>query len=516
MIGPQQFKKKFLSLIALTWLAPPVVGLSFLVYIQMFSVDQMADILTSPIEPVFCVISLLFALGYFNHYAKTIYDYLAAPDKVDTTALLNCLRKFPLHYWSIFVVYLVIAPITVIYSAELFSDFKATPVDWFRINLVALIVSIIVGLPIFFLILDLFGKTVGGIAFTKAHVTLKLKVFLIGALVPLLIDTMLVQYYWTRTGYFTMETFIVWLSLEILAVVGSLIFVKSFSQSLMPLNSTLEHPTEFEHVNFDELKPCSTDELGVLTTSYRKLLMSLKEQHDNLEDIVAQRTKELAASNKELESFSYSVSHDLRSPLRAINGFSQILLEDNKDKLDADSLSHLHRIINNTEKMSELIDDLLTLSRVTSKEIKREKVNLSELASETVDVLKSSYPERAIDIEIENDLNTVGDEQLIKVALDNLIENSWKYTGNKADPNIQLGFSTSKQAFFITDNGIGFDMKYADKLFQVFQRLNNVDEFKGSGIGLATVQRVIEKHQGNIWAESEAGKGATFYFTLSR
>lgn len=514
MIGPQQFKTQFLSLITLTWLAPPVFGLSFLVYIQMFSLGQMVDILTSPIEPIFCVAALVFALGYFNHYAKTIYEYLETPDKQDTDALLNCLRKFPIHYWSIFVVYLIVAPVTVIYSAELFSDFKATPIDWFRINLVALIVSIIVGLPIFFLILDLFGKIVGNISFTKAHVTLKLKVFLIGALVPLLIDTMLVQYYWTRTGYFTMETFIVWLSLEILAIVGSLIFVKSFSQSLMPLSSTLEHPTDFEHINFAELKPCSTDELGVLTTIYRKLLTSLKSQHDNLEDIVEQRTRDLAASNKELESFSYSVSHDLRGPLRAINGFSQILLEDNKDILDEGSLNNLRRIINNTEKMSQLIEDLLTLSRVTSKEIKREKVNLSELASETIGELKSNNPDRVIDVEIEKDLNTVGDEQLLKVALDNLLENSWKYTGHQADPNIHLGYSTAKQAFYITDNGIGFDMKYADKLFQVFQRLNNVDEFKGSGVGLATVQRVIEKHQGNIWAESEAGKGATFYFTL--
>jgi nitrate/nitrite-specific signal transduction histidine kinase len=192
-------------------------------------------------------------------------------------------------------------------------------------------VSIIVGLPIFFLILDLFGELVANIPFRKAHVTLKLKVFLIGALVPLLIDTILVQYFWTRTGYFTLETFIVWLSLELLAIVGSLIFVRSFGQSLMPLHKALENPTDIGQQSFQEMKPHSTDELGVLTTSYRMLLMNLQAHHEQLEETVQHRTKELATSNKELESFCYSVSHDLRAPLRAINGFSQILLEDYQD-----------------------------------------------------------------------------------------------------------------------------------------------------------------------------------------
>ncbi|WP_455375021.1 sensor histidine kinase [Kaarinaea lacus] len=514
MISSQQFKKRFLTLIVLTWVVPPVLGLSFLVYIQMFSGSQMLDILTSPIEPVFCLAAILIALWYFNRYASPVYRYLEQPSENDADELLNCLKKFPFHYWSIFTIYLVLAPITVIYSAELFSDYHATPIDWFRINLVALIVSIIVGLPIFFLILDLFGELIGGISFEKAHVTIKLKVFLIGALVPLLIDTMLVQYYWTRTGYFTIETFIVWLSLELLAIVGSLIFVKSFSQSLMPLHKALENPTDIEQQTFQDMVPRSTDELGVLTTSYRRLLTSLKAQHDHLEDIVEQRTQELATSNKELESFCYSVSHDLRSPLRAINGFSQIILDDNQDNLSEESKKHLNRIIDNINKMSQLIEDLLMLSRVTSKEIRHEKVNLSLLVNESLSTLKEADPARQVDVNVEKDLETVGDEQLLKVALDNLIENSWKYTGKQVNPTIRFGYSGEKKAFFIADNGIGFDMRHAGKLFDVFQRLNNVDEFDGSGVGLTTVQRVIERHQGSIWAESEVGKGATFYFTV--
>jgi signal transduction histidine kinase len=514
MISPQRFKKKFLSLIVLTWVVPPILGLSFLVYIQMFSGSQMLDILTSPIEPVFCVTAILFSLWYFNRYANPIYQYLENPNEQYAEKLLSCLKKFPVHYWGIFMVYLIIAPITVVYSAELFSDYHATPIDWFRINLVALIVSIIVGLPIFFLILDLFGELIGNISFKKAHVTIKLKVFLIGALVPLLIDTMLVQYYWTRTGYFTTETFIVWLALEILAIVGSLIFVKSFSQSLMPLHMALENPTDIEQQTFQDMVPHSTDELGVLTTSYRRLLTSLKAQHDHLEEIVEQRTHELATSNKELESFCYSVSHDLRTPLRAINGFSQILLEDNQNNLDEESKINLGRIIDNVAKMAQLIDDLLVLSRVTSKEIKREKVNLSLLAIESIGSLKEADPTRQVEVNVENGLESVGDEQLLKVAVSNLIENSWKYTGQQPNASIHFGYSKDKKAFYVADNGIGFDMKYAEKLFDVFQRFNNFEEFEGSGVGLTTVQRVIERHQGKIWAESETGRGATFYFTI--
>lgn len=514
MISSRQFKRRFLALVILTWVVPPILGLSFLVYIQMFSASQMIDILSSPIEPVFCVASTLFALWYFNRYATPIYRYLEQPNEQYAGDLLRCLKNFPLHYWGIFSVYLILAPITVVYSAEIFSDYRATPIDWFRINLVALIVSIIVGLPIFFLILDLFGDLICNISFNKAHVTIKLKVFLIGALVPLLIDTMLVQYFWTRTGYFTMETFIVWLSLEILAIVGSLIFVKSFSQSLMPLHKALENPTDIEQQTFQDMVPHSTDELGVLTTSYRRLLTSLKAQHDHLEEIVEQRTRELATSNKELESFCYSVSHDLRAPLRAISGFSRILAEDNEDKLDDESKKNLGRITDNISKMSQLIEDLLVLSKVTSKEIKHEKVNLSALANEAISSLKESDPLRKIMIEIENDLEAMGDEQLLKVALDNLLENSWKYTGRETEASIRFGYSGKKKAFYIADNGIGFDMKYAGKLFDVFQRLNNVEEFEGSGVGLTTVQRVIERHHGNIWAESVVGNGATFYFTV--
>jgi signal transduction histidine kinase len=511
-MSAKQFRSRFLKLILLTWIAPAVFGLSFLVYIQMFSLEQMLDILASPIEPVFVGAAVLFTLWYFNRYAKTIYNYLDNPTHNNAGPLLGKLRAFPLHYWSLFLAYLILAPITVIYSAELFSDFKATPIDWFRISLVALIVSIIVGLPIFFMILDLFGRIMGRIALKQAHITIKVKVFLIGALVPLLIDTILVQYYWTRTAYFTFETFVVWLSLEILAIGGSLIFVKSFGQSLMPLKRALQQSTTVEQISFQDMAPQSTDELGVLTTNYRELLENLKAYHEHLEDLVEHRTTELETSNKELESFCYSVSHDLRAPLRAIRGFSQMILEDYHDKLDDEGRDYLRRISGGIKKMTQLIDDLMALSQVTTHEVQRQQVNLTHLAKDAVAILKESDPDRLVNIEIEEDLFTMGDGKLLKVALDNLFNNAWKYTGKRSNAHIRFGYSPQKQAFYITDNGVGFDMKYADKLFGAFQRLHNVNEFEGTGVGLTTVQRVFERHNGKIWAEAEEGKGATFYF----
>jgi len=478
----------------------------------MFTVEQMLDILASPIEPVFVGAAILLSLWYFNRYAKPIYDYLENPTDSKVALLLRKLKAFPLHFWSLFLAYLVAAPFTVIYSAEIFSNFKATPIDWFRISLVALIVSIIVGLPIFFLILDLFGKVVGRIALKQAHVTIKVKVFLIGALVPLLIDTMLVQYYWTRTGYFTFETFVVWLSLELLAVAGSLIFVKSFGQSLMPLKRALEQAATTEQRSFQDMAPQSTDELGVLTTNYRELLENLKAYHEHLEDIVEHRTSELATSNKELESFCYSVSHDLRAPLRAIKGFSQMILEDYNDKLDNEGKDYLKRISGGINKMTQLIDDLMALSQVTTHEIEQHQVNLTHIAKDAVTILKEAEPDRSVDIEIEEDLIALGDEKLLKVALDNLLNNAWKYTSKNPTAHIHFGYSPEKQAFYITDNGVGFNMKYANKLFDAFQRLHNVNEFEGTGVGLTTVQRVFERHNGKIWAEAEEGKGATFYF----
>ena len=230
VLAPAAFLRRFRAYILLTWNLPPIVGIGFLLFIRMFTPDQMMTILVTPLEPGFILASVAVAYFYFDRYIRPVRAYLEAPDPDRAAAAVECMRGFPLHYWAVFIGYLLLAPASVIWAAEIYAGFEPTAVDWFRIHLVALIVSIIVGLPIFFLILDLFGQALGGIPLARPHVTVRTKVFLIGALVPLLIDTMLVQYFWTRTGYFTTETFAMWLSLEILAIGGSLISVQNCGQ----------------------------------------------------------------------------------------------------------------------------------------------------------------------------------------------------------------------------------------------------------------------------------------------
>jgi len=869
---------------------------------------------------------LSFAVWYFPRLVKPIAHCVGKQDcnTTDSQDALNALRVFPLHFWAIFLFYLTLAPASVILSAEYFTDYVAQPVDWFRIQLIALIVSIIVGLPIFFLVYDLFGRALSGIAIKRPYVSLKSKVFMIGALVPLLIDTMLVQYFWTRTGYFEVETFVVWLSLEILAIIGSLIFVRSISQSLSPLQELILHAENALALDVNKLQSLSTDEMGVLSADYTQLLQDLQkgeqryrqliestesipweldletwlftyvgpqaveilgypvedwyqeafwqnhifaydreeainycvastdrgEDHEfeyrmiaadghkvwirdyvnvihengrpvrlhgfmfdissqkqarealrqsedrfkqifhaspeavlisymndgrvidvnqsfenlfgyrlqdikgkttvdfgfwkdaedrplfleqikrtgdleeaesilitrsgeqlrcqfsahpigldgeeclitvlrdvterrrieyiiqmlaqspstgdyesflgsmvqnltiaygvqfafigqlladkrqvqvravwagnelaenfiydlqgtpcqdvlnlemeliakdawrlypddvmlkdmgvesyygvpliasddrllglivvmdvksmemqpwiksvlamfgarvaaemerqddqeelevhrhHLEDLVNIRTAEIQALNHELESFSYSVSHDLRAPLRSISGFSQALMEDYAGKLDEEGQNYLERVRNGAIKMSTLIDDLLELSRVSRREMKRQRVDITAIAYDVIKELQEHEPERVVAITIQKGLELSGDPKLLGVVMINLIGNAWKYTSKRDGAHIEIGMHTedSIPVFFVRDNGIGFDMQYAKKLFGAFQRLHNVAEYEGTGIGLATVQRVINRHGGRVWAQSIPDKGAAFYFTIT-
>jgi PAS domain S-box-containing protein len=244
----------------------------------------------------------------------------------------------------------------------------------------------------------------------------------------------------------------------------------------------------------------------------------------NISELVAtkkalsQRTIELDATNRELECFSYSVSHDLHAPLRVINGFSQILLERYTDKLDEKGKHYLDRIRANSEHMGELIDDLLKLSRITRSQINRTKVNLSAIAKKLAIELSLSQPERMVEFAIAPGLLAKGDEKLIQILIDNLLNNAWKYTSKHPKARIEFGAIASgkdnKLTYFIKDNGAGFDMAYADKLFGAFQRLHSEADFPGTGIGLATVKRIVHKHGGKVWAEGNLAQGATFYFTL--
>jgi len=227
-------------------------------------------------------------------------------------------------------------------------------------------------------------------------------------------------------------------------------------------------------------------------------------------------TVELAAANKELESFSYSVSHDLRAPLRSIDGFSQVLQEDCDAQLTDDGKDALMRIRRAATTMGQLIDALLVLSRVTRADLRTEHVDLSQMATAIVGELQQLQPERPVEFLIAPGLSTDGDPPLLRAALANLLGNAWKYTRTRATPLIEFGRIDlhGEMAYFVRDNGVGFDMAYVGMLFGAFQRLHRQAEFGGTGIGLATVQRIIHRHHGRVWAEGEVDRGATFYFTL--
>jgi PAS domain S-box-containing protein len=241
----------------------------------------------------------------------------------------------------------------------------------------------------------------------------------------------------------------------------------------------------------------------------------LRRLNADLEQRVAHRTAELEAANKELEAFCYSVSHDLRAPLRGIDGFSVSLQEDSHAQLDENSREHLRRIRAATHRMGELIDALLLLSRVTRTELRRETVDLSALASEIIANLRMSSPGRQVEVTIEPDLRMNGDPELLRIVMENLLGNAWKFTAKTEQARVTVGSVRppgEEPVFFIRDNGAGFNMAYVHKLFGPFQRLHHSHEFEGTGIGLATCHRIIHRHGGRIWAESRVDAGTTVYF----
>jgi signal transduction histidine kinase len=272
--------------------------------------------------------------------------------------------------------------------------------------------------------------------------------------------------------------------------------------------------------HYDEADLALAEELAgraVLAIDNARLHQETKKANEELERRVLKRTAQLEAANKELEAFSYSVSHDLRAPLRSIDGFSQALLEDYGDRLGSEAQHYLRRVRAGSQRMAELIDDLLTLSRMTRSEMRLENVSLSSLAQTIATGLRETEPEREVKFIIVPEATVEADRQLMRVVLENLLGNAWKFTARQAAACIEFGTwpqAGGQPAYFVRDDGAGFDMAYADKLFGAFQRLHTPAEFSGTGIGLATVQRIIHRHGGRVWAEGAVEEGATFYFTL--
>ncbi|MDD5763381.1 MAG: ATP-binding protein, partial [bacterium] len=276
----------------------------------------------------------------------------------------------------------------------------------------------------------------------------------------------------------------------------------------------------------------SRDEIGILSGTFNKMAddlrryldardeaeNSLRKAHDELELRVRERTVQLAAANQELEAFSYSVSHDLRAPLRGIDGFSLALIEEYSGVLDDTGRDYLRRIRNGCIRMGALIDDLLKLSRLTRGEMKRERFDLSAMVDGIGKELRESEPGREIDFLVSPGVVVYGDPSLLRAAMTNILQNAWKFTRKRDRGRIEFGVIRQDDGpvHFIRDNGVGFDMQYVKKLFGSFQRLHSNSEFEGTGIGLATVKRIIHRHGGRIWAEGEVGEGASFYFTLDK
>ena len=224
----------------------------------------------------------------------------------------------------------------------------------------------------------------------------------------------------------------------------------------------------------------------------------------------------LEAANRELEAFAYSISHDLRGPLRSIDGFSKLVIEDYNDQLDSTARHYLDRVRASSQQLGRLMDALLGLSRVSRGEMSFEEVNLSALAGSIAADLKSLDAQRPVEVVIQPGLTAQGSPHLLRIALENLLSNAWKFSGGRSNPHIEFGGrrEKDKQLYWIRDNGAGFDMKYAHKLFAPFQRLHTSEQFAGTGIGLASVERIVRRHGGRIWAESAPGEGAAFFFTL--
>ena len=272
------------------------------------------------------------------------------------------------------------------------------------------------------------------------------------------------------------------------------------------------------------------DEIGVLSDGFNSMIKTLEEKsrerdvataelikaHNELEDKVTKRTAELRMANKELEAFTYSASHDLRGPLRRMDGFASLLEQNYSDILDDDGKEYIKKVKNNCQHMTEIIDNLLKLSRIIRQEMDCSAVDMTTLVKEIIKRLQNSEPERQINIIIAKGIEARGDKGLLMESLENLLENAWKFTKKTENPTIEFGMikKEGQNIYFVKDNGCGFEMKYLHKIFKPFQRLHTMDEFPGTGIGLSTVQRVMERHKGQILAESELNKGSTFSFTL--
>jgi signal transduction histidine kinase len=290
---------------------------------------------------------------------------------------------------------------------------------------------------------------------------------------------------------------------------------KQISKPILALTETATAISQRRDYSVRATRP-GNDEIGLLTDAFNHMLSQIQELNQELEERVVKRTGELEVANKELEAFSYSVSHDLRAPLRAMDGYSLAVLEDYAPQLPEEGQRYLHTIRAAAQRMGALIDDLLAFSQLSRLPLKRQSINTAALVDSVLGELRSQHDGREIDFRVGELPSCHGDPALLKQVWVNLLSNAVKYTQKRQAAVVEIGFrqDNGQGVYFVSDNGTGFDMRYSHKLFGVFQRLHRVDEFPGTGVGLAIVQRVIHRHGGSIWAEAELDRGAAFHFTI--
>lgn len=328
------------------------------------------------------------------------------------------------------------------------------------------------------------------------------------------------EHIWT----FMVVTFSVGLGIQALLVLVALRLQRVVSEPIVALSDAAER-ISVEHDYSIRVPVYGKDELGALGSAFNEMIGTIQQQNrkilqskDDLERTVAARTSELSHANRELEAFSFSVSHDLRQPLRAIEGFSQALEEDCRDHLDDTGLDYLNRIRAATVRMGSLIDGMLVLSRVSRQAMETKKVDLSAMLKEIAQELSETMDDIPTEVTIQPSIRVEGDERLLRIAFQNLLENAWKYSSKTDKRRIDVSACETGDSITVAlkDNGAGFDMKYVDKLFVAFNRLHAPAQFSGTGLGLATVDRVVRRHFGRVWAESEVDKGASFYIEFPR
>jgi signal transduction histidine kinase len=316
---------------------------------------------------------------------------------------------------------------------------------------------------------------------------------------------------------------IVLLASLIMALLITSVYRRALAGPIINLAQTAERVSAEKNYSLRAAPIEDKTEIGLLINAFNEMLQQIQvrdqallEAQGELEHRVQDRTQQLVAANHELEAFSYSVSHDLRGPLQTIHGFVHMLSADYGSQLDGRGRDYLQQLRTSSRRMAELIEDLLNLSRVSTTAMHGERVDLSAMAKSIAHNLQSREPARNVEFVIANCGPSEGDSRLLQIVMENLLSNAWKYTSGRTQARIEFGCQSrpSGRVYFIRDNGAGFDGRQADRLFKPFQRLHSENEFPGTGIGLATVQRIVQRHGGEVWGESEAGRGATFYFTL--